>query len=922
MKPAIINRVLNFIRKPFFSYAIFWSWNAVFLVLLVGIEIEVSFMVGLMKNVWKGFLPLDYGLYSLLIFAIPLASILIGATILRKRPYDLLKLFYGVEVPLTLIFILRLAVFREMTAGTLHLFLLLGFGMVSYLIEILVKPERIPNGVAYLMRIGHTMLLITGLYIGFVLIFYSVPMGWFAVREFFRFEWVRPFKESFLPYVAALLFSLTWTLIVFLPAALPILYFRAFARKSREELRYGKVLMLSTLVVNIGLLFLLNSNQPQIKTFAFFESDFTQKENRIELIQREKSLKKGLMNAYLNKDRYLGTPERNNHIKELYKESFGLENEAGQALQNLDNFVLSPFLYDGDWRTDDKKAAELYQKYFDQNIQKGEQERILHAVRSHWGADDIEAGLLNVNEEKVHIQLQEIAVNEHLDAAEIQIHEVYQNKTFDRQEIFYYFSLPENSVFTGLWLSDDPAVEKKYAFQVSPRGAAQEVYKREVRRRVDPSLLEQVGPNQYRLRAFPIEPKRKDYGEHWRSSNFTVIEGPEMHLWLSYKTLISPAGTWDLPQLNERRNVYWSDQTTLLINGERVEKTDEWLPAQIKAESSAQPAKHLVQLNDSVKIEFGPAPKENLPAAGTMKMAVLLDGSFSMRQQKAEVQAILDELKTSPFKSENIRAFVIGETCAEYSLAELETALKSQEDLFFGSSNYTEMIHTYTQKGPDQKFDLILMISDQGNYESETDTQEIVNLASPLFLLHTGEKRAPIYSDAFLEIMQNSKGTVVSSLDDLEEQIWAAQKRETGLLARKNGISYAQSDEFVENADPFYLPLAAKYFIESREINPENRLAEMDAIHQIALSSGIISPYSSMIVLVNDEQKQRLKEAEEREDRFDREIESGMELTDDAGEPFNVTGTPEPHEWILIFMVAGFLIYGYWRRKRGISAGY
>jgi hypothetical protein len=64
----------------------------------------------------------------------------------------------------------------------------------------------------------------------------------------------------------------------------------------------------------------------------------------------------------------------------------------------------------------------------------------------------------------------------------------------------YYFSLPESAVITGVWLGDSPDRNQRYEYTVAPRGAAQAVYRNEVRRNMDPALVEQIGPRQYRLR--------------------------------------------------------------------------------------------------------------------------------------------------------------------------------------------------------------------------------------------------------------------------------------------------------------------------------------------------------------------------------------------------------------------------------------
>ena len=59
-----------------------------------------------------------------------------------------------------------------------------------------------------------------------------------------------------------------------------------------------------------------------------------------------------------------------------------------------------------------------------------------------------------------------------------------------------------------------------------------------------------------------------------------------------------------------------------------------------------------------------------------------------------------------------------------------------------------------------------------------------------------------------------------------------------------------------------------------------------------------------MIVLVNDRQRELLKQAEARTDRFDREVESGVEQLALPNNPFEVSGVPEPDFWILLSIVA------------------
>ena len=63
------------------------------------------------------------------------------------------------------------------------------------------------------------------------------------------------------------------------------------------------------------------------------------------------------------------------------------------------------------------------------------------------------------------------------------------------------------------------------------------------------------------------------------------------------------------------------------------------------------------------------------------------------------------------------------------------------------------------------------------------------------------------------------------------------------------------------------------------------------------MAEGIVSPFSSMIVLVNDAQRKRLEDLSKGADRFERELEAGG--ADDAAARV-VTAVPEPEEWLLL----------------------
>ena len=90
-------------------------------------------------------------------------------------------------------------------------------------------------------------------------------------------------------------------------------------------------------------------------------------------------------------------------------------------------------------------------------------------------------------------------------------------------------------------------------------------------------------------------------------------------------------------------------------------------------------------------------------------------------------------------------------------------------------------------------------------------------------------------------------------------------------------------------------------------------LETLDNLHALAVDNSIVTPYSSMIVLVNQQQRTLLKQLENGQGRFDREFEDVGETEELS--PFAVTGVPEPEEWLLIILAVAMLAW-YWSNKR------
>lgn len=583
--------------------AIFWLWNLTFL-LVVYAGIIPAIAPSLISATFTGEIPLEFSLTLVGIIAVPTTCTLLGLLRFRKQPVQLIRLFYGVEAPLFLLCLIRLFVLRELTPASGLIIGTVVVCIVAFFIQLLYGYANRNRFAAWLQMITHSLMLLTGLYLGAVLMFYAVPTVAILLREFFSFEWLGWLKYLFtlesiwtIPTLFVL-FVFSATLFVAMPSALATLYvlsgqqiLRTFGTQhGRKRALVGAGAVVTAWIV----IFISLQQQPQVQAFNLLRNPANDP-SRQALLDKSNVIKDGLTNAYLLSYRYLSTRKENNHIQYIYSNNLGLPQSAARGLQESYNFLMSPFLYQGD-RTDRDKAEKLYAQFFDAPIQKDQRQAIQHALQSTVNRDEAKAGLLNINQEKVWLNTQQVTVTEHGDWADIELYEVYENQTPQVQEVFYSFSLPESAVITGLWLGDTNKLGDRFPFVVAPRGAAQQVYNDQVRQRVDPALLEQVGPRQYRLRAFPIPvrstPRRGESPQ----------QPQEMHLWLTYKVMQQKAG-WALPQLAEKRNIFWNDDTKRTYNKLAEQKTqDGWLPPFISASGQYQPRVHQVNLTEGYQI--------------------------------------------------------------------------------------------------------------------------------------------------------------------------------------------------------------------------------------------------------------------------------------------------------------------------------
>ncbi|RQH22599.1 TIGR02921 family PEP-CTERM protein [Okeania hirsuta] len=894
----------NFLNLTF--YSIFWIWNVTFLG-AVYFWILPTIGWSLIEDTLSGLIPSQFLITFIGIVAIPTIFTIIGGWYFRKQPLQLFRLFYGVEAPLFLLCLLRFFVLRELTQASTLILATIFISIIAFALEMLYGYANRNKLVSWLQMFAHSLMLLTGLYVGVLLLFYAVPVSVMLVREFFSFYWLQGIisELTYSPgYVFTLLLflfvlALTTTLFVFMPSALASLYvnsgqriLRTFANQHGHQRTFQGIIAVITAWM---ILFVSFQQQPQVVAFQMLDLPVRNESDRQELLANSNLIKDGLVNAYLSSYRYLSTAARSNQIRIMYRSTFGLPESINQTLQDYFNNLMSPFLYKGDDK-DKQKAAKLYSDFFDTPIQKAEQKAIINAIQSTANLDEVKAGLLNIGEQKVWLKNQEITVKENRDWADIELYEIYENQTFEPQEILYYFTLPESAVITGIWLGDTDNRAQRFPFKVSPRGAAQKVYNSQVRRErpVDPALLEKVGPRQYRLRAFPVPAKLSV-----RERKTNPDRPTQMHLWLTYQVMAKD-NSFALPKLREKRNIYWNKNTKRIYNTKSVRGDREaWLPSSLTAVTQTTAQQHQINFANGYQISAQPLVTRERFLPESERFAVVVDTSYSMRAKTKELKQNIDWLVANglgdlSFSNGDADIYLTNVGFPPERIDDI-SQFDAEKVTFFGTLQYQEMLEQFLQLRGDTRYNGLILVTDEGSYELSDDTQEMPNLSTPLWMLHLGAM-PPAYDDATLKLMQKSGGGVATQLTEVFQQVTAKSKLGKSVVSVADGYAWfmeKKSDE--EIIEDNFAPLAAQQLVLglSKKMNLDT-LDELDAIHPIAKTYKIVTPYSSMIVLVNDEQREALKRAEAAADRFNRKVEDGKEELTDPNNPLDAANVPEP----------------------------
>lgn len=900
------------------SRLVFWGWNIIFLLFAV-LFVLTGLAWEILTAVLIDEIPVSFFLALCLVFVVPVVAMYLALK--RKAPDNsfYLRFFFGVEVPIFILAFLRLFVLRQLSFGSGFLLISILAACAYFAWVILQDDKAVRSRLGALLHaVPAGVLLTIGLLAGLYLAIFALPasVGFIEVIadlivRFFRFDWIGNLDRILATSLYGVFFLVSAALFLVSTAAFivaPLFIGFYYATASRDILAQGAARVGVAVVAAVSLIsaggWLWAHNQSGQQPEALLIEELANAPDLTSIQQFDdedlESIRVALTHGYLYRYRYLHQGDALDGVKRMYRTTLGLSNDAAASVQTLHNFIVSPFLYAG--RIDDnRRASRLYEAIFDAPVQEAEREAVKRALEATWNRSSVEAGLLDVNSEKVLIDEQRITYEDLGDYATVEIEEVYSNTTFTRQEIYYYFSLPEDAAITGLWLGLGPDRARHDAHILAPRGAAQAIYEREVQRRIDPALLEQVGPNQYRLRAFPVPTKRSRFED--------PAEGDErLRMYFTYVVPRSDKG-FALPSLLERRNVFWSPKTLRSINGETYKETD-WLPASLSARGSGGLADLTVALEDDVELTRTVARDLTDP----LRLAVLVDTSYSMRQAQDALIQTLQQLSDL----QNVDSTVIVLRGDETAPVTYDPGSMSAQTLpLYGSLTSADMLRQFIREYDGEAFDGVVVLTDQGAYARKSQSEAPLSLDVPLWFVHVN-RPAFAYDDDVLDTIYRTGGGASLSITDMVQRLRSnrAGNRRIGTSVWTVGPAGESDDASPAQIRPVK-ELAARQLIFARSEGAKPGLATLDAIHRLATTYDIVTPWSSMLVLVNERQKQELAEELQKDDRFDRESNSGKEgITMPGGQVF---GVPEPETWMLIG-ISVLSLFGLNRRRKAFGA--
>lgn len=638
------------------------------------------------------------------------------------------------------------------------------------------------------------------------------------------------------------------------------------------------------------------------------EDDFSRRQEYINrLLEQEQEIKAALKSKYYAENVYFG--DRNfRDLAEYYH---------NESVQNLFNVLAKPFLYPGNFPANVGEAAAIYEEIFDEPIYEmpkkewkpyqGNYSRQQTAQPTN--TKPLPQTTFKVTDSPVKVVQRHVEVTTKPNSlfATVTITEEYKNVGRDIEEGRYRFKLPNNSVVTELFLG--PNLE--FEGVISPKFAAESVYRAQLPQRKDPALIEKRYGNTYDLRVYPIA---MDVDQRVRYSYIAPIE----------------SGGVALPRIADN---WWNEISgtpdtvyTYSLNGSSLSLSDSLAAIPVRLNPSILQTIPYVTIGDQNILFIS----EALAKDGISRLFSTTESSESS-EQSSQVQeekvAFLLDLSYSQH-SQDWKQFFQG-------IKELNRLLqKGNVDIYFFNSKLSQPI-PLNQKFLDQglnkyqaygeshkmealnqirrKYKAVFMVTDKqesgyvnldGNLESSPRPLYLIYTNNPAnvsdicreYLLANNAKSFKSINEALHDFWKTEPDINLDKIKEIELQIdienrYLEQEDQFGrfqvyspygysdfgrwyMMPKQKGVEF--SGEYKsrlkrqEKLSPFHRVAISKNIMMARQ--KELTVTDVDVLHQLAVENSIVTDYSSLIALVNDEQRQQLETAERKDNRYGRHI--------------------------------------------------
>lgn len=864
----------NFRPAGIIGKIFFWGYNLYFC--FFNLSIGFSFLLskdpfslfkelGLIKTV------LLAGLFLLPVFSMAFAL----HKGLRRQTANLTQLFFLFEVPLALfLFICFLLAGQTSLFISLTLTVLLSIPFLLYLhlsqIELSTFTRKIIAPFSQLAAVfaGYYTLLFTFV-VPLIVVGTAKSIFGNIFQPSYYYEYgqtidkLADYPGKFLTFGLGLLIILLIITLVSIPYLLTFLLWR-LSENNRLALQkvLGNKKMEKISLISWGIIFLLvslsffkfpdNRLMVLLKNFPK-ESDYQVQEKAASTLINQEERLKTLVTKKIKERGYYLFYKDDNSLSNIYREVFNSQ-LLGDIMQSGFIHLAYPLVYweseEGQWALTENFQYLFGYPYYQEKTKSvvNEPKNVLLAYR----------------------QIKVTPENEGF-LATITIEEEYDNQTYQQQEVVYEFNLPEEATISDLKLG----ANLEFPGVIAPKGAAQRTYERELRQSRDPALLEQTGPNQYRLRVFPIPAK----------NDLTTLKGQRQKVAFSY-TVGWDNGYFPLPVYTRKANVFTDGSSiiTLESNGRtlplkgtetKIESTE------IKQLNLCQSQSGLVVLQTETaqaKVVFH-ANNERLRMIACGKIsdllsdltryrtAIIYDTSVNNKQNNSlkDLKLLIEKNQTDWLDKAVVDLYKINSTVSQAQRLTSKNLKELLQPVYFSKvTDFSKLA------GISEKYDLVILIANKdisfnqiGNFPFSSPTkvywvgsEEIppLNMEITSGIWQTGGGATTSIEDAFRAFLL--KETVKQTYGEgvmTTNQYWSLQYDK--LPGQLVDSVFSPSESLANLANKGLL----MRFVDSQTREVVGDIAIMDQLNLAAKKAGIISPYSSLIALVNEQQKDRLE---------------------------------------------------------------